>query len=90
MEQKHLKDMDKNFQKKLAELDEKIAGDSKLIQLYRRDPQAFIETLELEPEEKALFKVKFDEQPTRNCECCAVFFGSCGVGCGNFGGTAVG
>lgn len=87
---KHLNEMENNLQKKLAGMDEKVAGDSRLMQMYRTDPDAFIEALDLLPEEKALFKVSFDEQPTRNCECCAVFFGSCGVGCGTYGGTAVG
>lgn len=87
---KHINEMDESLKEKFSSLDEKIAGDSKLMQMYRTNPQAFIEALDLLPEEKAFFKVNFEEQPTRNCECCAVFFGSCGVGCGNFGGNAVG
>jgi hypothetical protein len=74
---------------KLTRIDGKVIADSSLMKLYTKNPGKFLKELGLTPEEIEFFKIN-DGELTRSCSCCAVFFGSCGTGCGSYGGHTVG
>ena len=75
-----IEELSPGLQEKLRGVDAEIARGSRLMELYRTDPKAFIEGLDLTPAEESEFKLQ-SIAPKVRCECCAVFFGGCGTGC---------